>query len=138
MKNSAALLALATSLFAPLATATPLVARGVNPFQGKTLYPDPLYTSQVQGAVATLQAEGKTALATKAAKVAEGGLSSDVALYFRVSYAPSKSSVPTFIWISQRSEVTKISPILYDAKSKQTSTGKAQAVQLVVYNLPNR
>ncbi|KAG8903632.1 hypothetical protein FRC01_009057, partial [Tulasnella sp. 417] len=127
MKNSAALLALATSLFAPLATATPLAARGVNPFQGKKLYLDPLYTSQVQGAIATLQAEGKTDLATKAAKVAEESLT-----------PPSKPSVPTFIWISQRSEVPKISPILYDAKSIQTSTGKAQAVQIVVYNLPNR
>ncbi|KAG8892828.1 hypothetical protein FRC00_011435, partial [Tulasnella sp. 408] len=119
MKNSAALLALATSLFAPFAAATPVVARGtsVNPFLGKTLYLDPLYSSQVQAAIATLQAEGKSDLAAKAAKVAK---------------------VPTFIWISQRSEVTKIGPILYDAKSIQTSTGKAQAVQLVVYNLPDR
>lgn len=47
MKNSAALLALATSLFAPFASATPVVARdSVNPFQGKTLYIDPLYSSQ--------------------------------------------------------------------------------------------
>lgn len=119
MKNSAALLALATSLFAPFASATPVVARdsSVNPFQGKTLYIDPLYSSQVQGAVATLQAEGKTDLATKAAKVAK---------------------VPTFIWISQRSDVTSISGYLDGAKSIQTSTGKSQAVQLVVYDLPDR
>ncbi|KIO15363.1 glycoside hydrolase family 6 protein, partial [Tulasnella calospora MUT 4182] len=119
MKNSAALFALASSLFSPFASATPVATRdsSANPFQGKTLYLDPLYSSQVQAAVTTLQAEGKTDLAAKAAIVAE---------------------VPTFIWISQRSDVTKISPILYDAKSIQNSTGKAQAIQLVVYNLPDR
>ncbi|KIO23387.1 hypothetical protein M407DRAFT_27166 [Tulasnella calospora MUT 4182] len=119
MKNSAALFALAASLFAPLASATPVAAQhsSANPFQGKTLYIDPLYSSQVQGAVATLKAAGKTELAAKAAKVAK---------------------VPTFIWISQRSDVTSISGYLREAKSKQTSTRKPQAVQLVVYDLPDR
>ncbi|KAG8977740.1 hypothetical protein FRB90_008727 [Tulasnella sp. 427] len=119
MKNTAALLALATSLFAPFASATPVAPRdsSVNPFAGKTLYVDPTYSAQVTAAVATIKAEGKADLAVKAAKVA---------------------SVPTFIWISQRSDVTNISGYLRDALAIQKSTKKPQAVQLVVYDLPNR
>lgn len=93
----------------------------------------------VQAAIATLQAEGKTDLAAKAAKVAKGtGILSRCTVLKGLLTSPSKRLVPTFIWITQRSDVPKIGPILYDAKSIQTSTGKAQAVQLVVYNLPDR
>ncbi|CAE6402966.1 unnamed protein product [Rhizoctonia solani] len=112
-------LSLVAALIASV-SAVPLVSRATddsNPFAGKTFYGNPYYRSVVENEVARLKAEGKTDLATKAAKVAR---------------------VPVFSWIYDTSSVSDITGYLKDAAAIQKKTGKKQIVQLVIYNLPDR
>ncbi|QRW22644.1 glycoside hydrolase family 6 protein [Rhizoctonia solani] len=118
MKVSSIVAATAATFIAGVSS-TPLAPRqtDVNPFAGKTFYKSPHFRASVEAEITRLNADGKTELAAKAAKVAE---------------------VPVFIWISDTAAVSTISGYLKDAAAIQKSTGKKQIVQLVVYNLPDR
>ncbi|KAG8932236.1 hypothetical protein FRC03_002852 [Tulasnella sp. 419] len=120
MKRAIAFTAAMASLLAPFAAASPLVTRAAadsNPYAGYEMYVSPYYKAEIDLAIADLNARGETALAAKAAAVAQ---------------------VPTFIWIASRSAVPSISTYLKDAYEIQKRTGKKQVVSFVVYNLPDR
>ena len=52
--------------------------------------------------------------------------------------AASVANIPTFTWLDTVSKVPDLGTYLADASSIQSSTGKKQLVQIVVYDLPDR
>ncbi|KAF8598772.1 cellulase CEL6B [Ceratobasidium sp. AG-I] len=88
-----------------------------NPFAGKEIYANGRYKAQVQAEYNALVSEGNTALAAKVAKL---------------------TTVPVGIWIADRASVPNIGTYLQDANNIQSSTGKKQIVNLVIYDLPDR
>jgi hypothetical protein len=108
MKTTFLALAAFASLAATYATPTLVTERAtadVNPFLGKDVYLNPVFTAEVNAEIASLKAAGNTALAAKAAKI--GG-------------------IPTFNWISTSKDVNNISGWLRDAKALQDKTGRKQ------------
>ncbi|KDQ12498.1 glycoside hydrolase family 6 protein [Botryobasidium botryosum FD-172 SS1] len=85
-----------------------------NPYVGYDVYLSPYYAAEVAAAVKNIK---DATIAAKAASVAK---------------------IPTFTWYDIAAKVPDLGVDLANAKSIQTSTGKKQLVQIVVYDLPDR
>ncbi|KAI0748569.1 cellobiohydrolaseII [Daedaleopsis nitida] len=85
-----------------------------NPFTGFEAYLSPYYAAEVAAAASTIT---DSSLKAKAASIA---------------------NIPTFTWLDTVSKVPDLGTYLADASSIQSSTGKKQLVQIVVYDLPDR
>ncbi|CCX31963.1 cellobiohydrolase II [Pyronema domesticum] len=96
-------------------TPAPTATNSGNPFSGKTQWANPYYASEVSSlAIPSFVAAGKSALATKAASVA---------------------NVPSFTWLDTRAKIPSIKQYLSSIKAAGT---KNVIVPFVVYNLPDR
>jgi cellulose 1,4-beta-cellobiosidase len=96
---------------APTASSTPAAD---NPYNGYTAYPSNFYAAEVQAAAAQI-----TDATTKAA-------------------ALSVADIPSFTWFDQVAKVPQLGWLLGNATAVQTSSGKKQIVQIIVYDLPDR
>lgn len=103
-----------TTSTATSTSSAPVPTSTDNPYVGYSVYLSPYYAAEVKAAAASIK---DSTLAAKAAKVA---------------------SIPTFTWLDVMAKVPDLGTQLADALSIQTSTGKKQLVQIVIYDLPDR